>query len=634
MKVLGIHLGHNSHFCVVENGKVKNVFETERYYRIKAHKVSARLLESKTYIQTFQYIHIDELKETLKYFLDECGYQYDCVALENQKRNDELENLKIVLKEFGVTYDYIENVNHHLSHACSVYYTSPFKKALVFSYDGHGNDGRTIFFHGEGNKVSYLDNINLSLGKVYNNVGFMLNIRAQITGETAGKSMGLTGYGKIRKEWIPYINKHILDYLKRPNKPIKGLRNYGKGHIINSYHLDKIKELKPYTVKGPNYSKLAYRVLLFLDRFYWLVNSKRRGQTVHQKNLNQTQEKTPFSVKLINKIIIRLDRIATRFNKRMGYILFEGPENKTAQDLMRTFQYCWTQVIRKQINMFSKDYENLCVAGGCALNGITNYNICRDWGWNNVFFVPNPSDCGTGVGAALKIYWDKSGEEFQGYQGYYDPYVGSEIYDLDKLDEYLKEYPNKRFPQEQYMSILAKLLQDGKIIGVINGKSEIGPRALGNRSIFCNPVIKDMRDIINDKVKHREWFRPFAPISTLEDSLKYFTNEGEIPYMSVVCYTRKEYRDLLPSVTHVDGSARLQTVKKEQNPFVYDLIKEFEKLTGYPILLNTSLNPKGEPILNYLKVGIDMTLNTDMDYLAYNGIFFGREEKIKELEKI
>src|SRR5262249_31044271 len=150
------------------------------------------------------------------------------------------------------------------------------------------------------------------------------------------------------------------------------------------------------------------------------------------------------------------------------------------------------------------------------------------------------------------------------------------------------------------------LVADDRIVGVIRGAYEVGPRALGNRSIFCNPLHPEMRELLNDKVKHREWYRPFAPVATAEDADRYFTNVDEIPYMSVICYTRNEWRDRLPAVTHVDGSTRLQTIRRDQNAFVYDALREFERLAGVPIMLNTSFNPGGEPILNFLHVGLQM----------------------------
>lgn len=154
------------------------------------------------------------------------------------------------------------------------------------------------------------------------------------------------------------------------------------------------------------------------------------------------------------------------------------------------------------------------------------------------------------------------------------------------------KFPHRPINREELPALVAKLIFEDRIVGIIKGRYEIGPRALGNRSILCNPINRNMRDILNQKVKHREWFRPFAPVVTAEEAKKYFTCNAEIPYMSVICFTQPEFRSVLPSVTHFDGSARVQTIRKEHNQFLYDILIEFKKLTGVPVLLNTSFNPR------------------------------------------
>ena len=594
MKILGIHTGHHSHFCLIEDGTVKSIYESERFSNFKAHKLHALSLEEKDILASYQFCNVKEFKDALQYCLTLWGKEFDYIGIENQGRVEELENIKIILKEFNVKYKEIEQVNHHLSHACGIYFTSPYPKALVLSFDGSGNDGKTILFHAEGNNVSYLKKHKLSLGRVYNNLGFILNVKPEIFGQTAGKIMGLAGFGDLHKEWIPYIRKHILSYRKIAQLPTTGPKIFGKGHIINSIYLDNIKELKPYHVNGRSWAKI---ILKIADK-------------------------------------LGLQPIVNFINRKwMGHIQLDGEKNKISQDLMKTFQHTWTEIVLELLEEVDREYEKFCITGGCALNGITNYYILKKYGWDNVFLIPNPSDCGLAIGASLKVYWDHSGLPFNGYNGYYDPYVGMELFDKDKLEEYKKEVPNRVIPSEKYIDILARLLNDGKIIGLIQGKCEIGPRALGNRSILCNPSILDMKRILNEKVKHREWFRPFAPICTLEDSPRFFTVDGEINYMSVICYTKEEYRDKLPAITHVDGTARLQTITKDQNPFIYKLLKNIEKYSTYPILLNTSLNPRGRPILNYLKISLEMLKDTGMDYTAYNNIIFGKLDNLKDIDK-
>ena len=535
----------------------------------------------------------------------------------------EFERVKKILNKYSVKFKDIIIANHHLSHACGAFFTSNFNKALILSYDGSGNDGKTILFHGEGNKVSYLKKFNIWFGSTYNNMGYILNVRPEINKLTSGKIMGLAGHGNVRKEWIPNLKEHILRYEPRRPKLIKGPTSFGKDFLINSDNLDTIPELKPYLVPTPFWVNIGIKLFKKLyklrDFFLKIINRILSKMKIPSTWINYID----YFKNILKK---KFDSIYVFIENRKGYVQFEGIESQDAKDLICTFQVVWTDLILKLLEPYSRKYKKLCLTGGCALNGITNYAILNKWGWENVHLIPNPSDCGLSIGIALMIYWEKFRKEFQGYNEYLDPYLGFELFDKDKLELFKEKYPHRLIDNLNYLPLLADLINRGKIVGFIQGKAEIGPRALGNRSILCNPIISDMKKILNSKVKHREWYRPFAPVCTFKDSNKYFTVDGEINYMSVICYTKDEFKDVLTSITHVDGSARLQTITRDKNPVFYALLKEFEKLSGYPILLNTSLNPRGQPILNYIQIGIDMIYNTDMDYLAYNNVIFGRDE--------
>jgi len=167
-------------------------------------------------------------------------------------------------------------------------------------------------------------------------------------------------------------------------------------------------------------------------------------------------------------------------------------------------------------------------------------------------------------------------------------------------------------------------LKDGKIFGVVRGRCEHGPRALGNRSILCDPSYPQMKDILNQKVKHREWYRPFAPVVRLEDVSKYFEWDKESQHMLFCPNVRPEWRDRLSSITHVDGTARVQTVTREQNKWLYDLLTEFEKKSGHGVLLNTSFNIAGKPILNTIADAMHVLNNSEMDYLIINDFYCGK----------
>ena len=589
MRILGISLGHDSNLSLVEDGKLVAVMEAERYFRQKRYKLSAEHLEPGKFPSTYQYTNVEDLKLFLKQVKKEWSEKFDYVAVQNQGRKQEFENLKVLLQEAGISYNDIYHIDHHLSHASLSYFTSSFSKALILSYDGIGNDGKTVFFEAEGNNLKYLANIPIAFGQSYNNLGFIIGIKPEIEGTTSGKAMGLTSYGEVRSDWLPYATQYVLNYRKFPTAKTGELQQRGAGHRINDVGLRDIPELKKYLKPR----EFPFEIKGFKDKLKLFLG------LIHQDELR-----------------------------------LPGPEHKDSQDLAATVQAAWTEEVMKLIKSYKGDHENFCVVGGCALNGTTNYEIDRSGWFKNTHFIPNPSDCGLSAGAALHVYYCIQKNDFSGAKNFFSPYLGSLPYDLDKLPALKEKYPHKEIPEEKMPKVLAELVAKDLIIGYISGRYEVGPRALGNRSILCNPLNPNMRDILNDKVKHREWYRPFAPMVTEEDSQKYFTNPRPVPYMSVICDTREEFRDKLPSITHVDGSARIQTVNSNQNPFIYKALKEFEKIKGMPIFLNTSYNPAGEPILNFCEVGLEMLDKTDLDLVIIKNTVFSKNAKRHLLEAI
>ncbi len=587
MKILGISLGHDSNFALVENGRVIAAMEAERYFRQKRYKLSAEHLEAGKFPSTYQYTDIEDLKMFLEVIKKEWGSTFDVVAVQNQGRVQEYKNLLIVLKEKGITFNTSHQINHHLSHAALSYFTSPFTKALVLSYDGIGNDGKTVFFEATDNKLTYKRNVSIAFGQSYNNAGYICGIKPEIEGTTSGKLMGLTSYGTVQESWLPYVRRYIRDYKKAPNLPIEGLNTYGKAFRINSIHLDEIPELKKYLV----------------EREHKFTGWKNRL-----------------------KILLGMESDSE--------LRLPGAKDKDAQNFAATIQHAWTEEVLKLIKEEQGGHEHLCVVGGCALNGTTNYEIERSAMFKRCHFVPNPSDCGLASGAALYAYYSIYDHEFSGSQEFFSPYLGSEPFDLDRLEHMKQKYPHKEVVGSDMPRVLAELVAQDLIVGYIAGRYEVGPRALGNRSIICNPLNPNMREILNDKVKHREWYRPFAPMITEEDAHTYFTAEAAVPYMSVICDTRPEYREQLPSITHVDGSARIQTINPDQNPLIYKALKEFEKLKGMPIFLNTSFNPAGEPILNFIEVGLQMLETTDLDVVIIENTVFSTHAKQSLLDHI
>lgn len=281
-------------------------------------------------------------------------------------------------------------------------------------------------------------------------------------------------------------------------------------------------------------------------------------------------------------------------------------------DLAATSQFVFEEMLLERLMPFIKHYElPVCVTGGCALNVLFNDRLKREIQYP-VFVAPNPNDCGLSLGGMLLNEPSSSAIEAT--------YSGFGILDIDKLDTFLS---SEKFEVKKVTtSEIASIINEGKIIGVIKGNSECGPRALGNRSIICDPSIADMKDILNAKVKFREWYRPFAPIVRLEDVNKYFEFEGESRWMSFAPVTRSEWKDKLKSIVHEDGTSRVQTITKQQNEFIYELITEFEKLKGVGVILNTSFNIKGKPILTTIEDALNVLETTELDYVLVNEYLF------------
>ena len=261
--------------------------------------------------------------------------------------------------------------------------------------------------------------------------------------------------------------------------------------------------------------------------------------------------------------------------------------------------------------------KNLCLGGGVALNGVANYKILKESSFENIHIPPSPGDAGSAVGAAQYLYYshhkqNRKVEKDATKRIIENVYVGPS-FSSDEIKKFLDEKNIKYeiLNEDELVKNCARLIVEGNVVGWYQGKMEWGPRALGNRSILADPRQKEMKDILNEKIKHRESFRPFAPSILEEYVAEYFEMNIPSPYMLMVSPVKKP--DKIPAVTHVDGTGRLQTVSKNSNPLYYKLINEFYNLTGIPVVINTSMNVKGEPIVNTPEQAYNMLIKTDMD---------------------
>ncbi|MBS3093470.1 carbamoyltransferase [Candidatus Pacearchaeota archaeon] len=330
-------------------------------------------------------------------------------------------------------------------------------------------------------------------------------------------------------------------------------------------------------------------------------------------------------------------------SQRLSYLL-EGkirkPQEEVTQrhkDLAAALQLIVEEVIMKILNHLYKETksENLVLSGGVALNSVCNGKILKNTPFKKIWIQPDPGDGGTSLGAAQYVYNTILGNKrnFVLENAYLGPeYPDEEIKAF--LDENKIQYISFKSSQDLIKKTV-QMIYENKVVGWFQGKMEWGPRALGARSILANPCNPKAKELLNEKVKHREKFRPFAPVVCREDALDYFEGDKPIPlptdFMLMVYPIKKKWHSTIPSVTHVDGSGRLQTIDKKQNPLYYSLIKEFGRLSKIPILINTSFNIRGEPIVCSPYDAYKCMMGTEIDYLVMGKYLIKRQDNLKDV---
>lgn len=310
----------------------------------------------------------------------------------------------------------------------------------------------------------------------------------------------------------------------------------------------------------------------------------------------------------------------------------EGELTQKHKDISASLQRVTEEVIFKMLHCIHKEtaMNNLVLGGGCALNSVANGKILKNTPFKKIFIQPAAGDGGNSIGAALFYHHQILGNKKRYVQehAFLGPkYTNKEIKDF--LDSHFIKYSRFKDKKTKNQRV-AKLIFKDNVVGWFQGRMEWGPRALGSRSILSNPCNPNMQEILNLKVKHREKFRPFAPVVCEDDALTYFECDEPVPlptdYMLMVYPVREEWRKKIPAVTHVDGSGRLQTIRREQNPDYYDTIKEFGKLSKIPILINTSFNIRGEPIVCSPKEAYNCMLGTGIDCLVAGHFLIKRND--------
>lgn len=448
-------------------------------------------------------------------------------------------------KKLKLSSKKIIQINHHLAHAASVFYTSGFKDSSILIIDGNGTDLETnSFYYGKNKKIKYVDSYKgRGIGQIYGN--YTRDILNMGIG-SEGKVMGLAPYGKHR-------DKNIIDFSK-----------VTYDGVISDY--SSVIKRQPYT------DILSLEHNIKNKKF---VNDLK----IRKKNQDITNGIWP-------KIAFEVQRETERNLVKLG----------------------------KNLDKL-KLSKNICLSGGVALNSVANNKLFNATSFNNISIFPACSDAGIPLGLAL---WgahnidDFKSPKLQKMKNAYTGKAYSEIELINILKKFKINFKNISVKE------VAKLIANQRVVGWYQGGSEYGPRALGNRSILADSRDPKMRDYINKKIKHREMYRPFAPAVLEEDADKFFDLKVPSPYMLLVGKVKKP--KLIPAISHVDNTARVQTVNRLQNKIYYDLIKEFKKLTGIGCLLNTSFNDAGEPIVETPLDALITFFGTDLDELIIGNI--------------
>jgi carbamoyltransferase len=489
------------------------------------------------------------------------------------------------LKEQDNNFNDIKKINfseHHLSHAASAFFSSPYEEAIILTLDGVGEWATTTVSLGKNNKINILKEIHFphSLGLLYSAFTYFLGFKVN-SGEY--KVMGLAPYGE------PKFKDIILDKLIDVKKD-------------GSFRLNM------------DYFNYAIGLTMTNNKFAKLFNMGRRKP---EDNLLQIH-----------------------------------------MDMAASIQAAIEEIILKITRFVSKEFklENLCMAGGVALNCVANSKILKEGLFKNIWIQPASGDAGGALGAAQAFYYQEldNKRKILKIDSMKGSYLGPQFTD-DQVEHELKNCGANFTKLTSYKIIeeTAKALSEEKAVGWFQGRMEFGPRSLGNRSIIADPRSEKMQKNLNLKVKYRESFRPFAPAVLFEKVSEWFEINSESPYMLLVADVRKSKqikmteeqknlygidklnikRSSIPSVTHVDYSARIQTVHIETNPIFHKLIKEFERITKFPVLVNTSFNVRGEPIVCTATDAFNCFMGTDLDVLVCNNFILYKDDQNKDLLK-
>jgi len=586
--ILGIScFYHDSAACLVQNGEIVAAAQEERFTRKKhdpgfpKNAIAYCLEEASITVHDLSYVvFYDKPVLTFERLL----LSYLSVAPRGLKSwlqsmpfwlGQKLHVPKIIRKETGYEGD-ILFTEHHEAHAASAFYPSPFSKSAILTLDGVGEWATASYGYGDGKDLTLLKELHFpdSVGLLYSAFTYFTGFRVN-SGEY--KLMGLAPYGEpIYKD---LILKELVDL-----KPDGSIR-------LNLSYFDFLSGLR-----------------MTNKRFARLFDGPPRKP--------------------------------------------ETPITKREMDIAASIQSATEEIVLKMANHVYQEtkIKNLCMAGGVALNCVANGRVLREGPFENIWIQPAAGDAGGAMGAALSVwhrYLEMERNNIQGKDSQQGSYLGPS-FSNQSVRDFLESnhYPYHPLEKSDRAGVIANQIASGKIVGHLSGRMEYGPRALGARSILGDPRREETQSVMNLKIKYRESFRPFAPTVLEENVSEYFDIDRPSPYMLLVANIRQEKRLPMPShdnmgimerlkikrsdipaVTHLDYSARIQTVNAEDKPDYHEIIKEFENLTGCPVIVNTSFNVRGEPIVCTPEQAYQCFMRTEMDVLVIEDCILYKEEQ-------
>src|SRR5580692_4616905 len=566
MLILGLNMFHaDASAAIVLDGEVKFAIAEERLNRHKhfggfpALAVKACLDAVGARISDVEHVAVGQdsdanLAKKVRYALANPAKILNFIRL--RQRKEAMRDVRSLLsKALDVDSTQLRfqehHLEHHIAHIASAYYCSPWEKAAGFSYDGSGDFVSTMMARCEGNEIEVLDRVFLP-----HSLGSVYTMVCEF--------IGYSKYGDEGK--------------------VMGLAPYGK-----DTYCEQISRIVAATENG-----------FQLDLDYFKPLGSNQGMQVLPDGTVQ---------------------LARHFSGRMEKI-FGPPRQSSTQitqrdmDLAYAVQHRFEEIFFHLLNGLHRrvPVDDLAMAGGCALNSVANGKLFDQTPFRHTYIQPAAGDEGLAIGAALHTYHSALKQPRR--HELKNSYLGPEFSE-SRIESALQKAAlvYRKLERQTLLDAVADQIAAGNVIGWFQGRMEWGPRALGNRSIVAHPGLPNMKDVLNARIKHREWFRPFAPSILADYQHEYFEHDHPSPFMLHVYKIRPEKRKLLCAVNHVDDTGRLQSVTREENPLYYDLISAFHRKTGIPVILNTSFN-ENEPIVCTPEEAIDCFQRTRMDVLA------------------